>query len=448
MKKVIFLELNEFNADLLEEASQKLGLKNIQKMTSLPRTQTVTDDTYESDFLEPWVQWVSVHTGKPSSVHQIKHLGDVPHLATGQLWEKLSELGVSSGIWGAMNASRNHAKRCRFFLPDPWTASEYAYPSELNHLLMPLRYVSKNYLNRSNLKILKSIAPLLGLFISNRLGKNLIREIFPLVKNLIQFKGSHFVFISFIEYLSTLLFLRYRETFNPDLSVIFINSLAHLQHHHWTNQSNSRLKLGFCYIDRILGEIFAHLRKEDALIVANAFSQKNTNDEKPWILYRQIDQKSFLQAVGVQNFRVEPCMTHDAHIFFQNKANCERAFDLLKNAQILNQQLFIVERYVSDPTKLFYRIAFTDEVPLDTSFEIEGKNYRFFNHFKPIVRRTGKHIPQGTIYSNYEFPQTIKNHEINDTIIDLFKKEAIMTCADPSNLEAAIPESGDQKASQ
>ena len=115
MIKIIFLELIEFNDDLLRKASKDLNLKNIQKMLSLNHSTIITDDTYESDFLEPWVQWVSIHTGKPSSEHQIKHLGDVPHLGTKQIWEDLSDKGISSGIWGAMNASRNGADGCKFF---------------------------------------------------------------------------------------------------------------------------------------------------------------------------------------------------------------------------------------------------------------------------------------------------------------------------------------------
>src|SRR3990167_7265173 len=111
MKKVLLLELNEFNAELLKRAADELNLRNIQKLCALHQTQLSTRDTYESDFLEPWVQWVYIHTGKSSQEHQIKHLGDVPHLETEQIWESLSKKGVSSGIWGAMNANRGQSER-------------------------------------------------------------------------------------------------------------------------------------------------------------------------------------------------------------------------------------------------------------------------------------------------------------------------------------------------
>ncbi len=418
---MLFLELNEFNAQLLEKASVDLQLKSIQKMISMNRTKTQTDGTYESDFLEPWVQWVSIHTGKSSTLHQIKHLGDVPHLEMKQLWEILSEKGVTSGIWGAMNASRNEASGCRFFLPDPWTASEQAYPPELNRLLEPLRYVSKNYLNLAHLG--PKIKALVGLFISQGLGSALLKETPRLLKNVVRFRGAHFVFISFIEYLSTLLFLKYRELYNPDFSLLFLNSLAHLQHHHWNGEdllSNKCLSLGFRYLNMSLEAIHRSLKPGEAFVVTNALSQKNTNEEKPWILYRQIDQKAFLRTVGISCARIESLMTHDAHLFFNNEKDAKSAFQLLSEARIYGQPLFVVEPY-SEVTKLFYRICFTDQVAEDASFMVGGKFYRFFDLFKPIVQRTGKHIPHGTLYSNQQlFPQTIKNHEIYHYLIDLF----------------------------
>ena len=44
---------------------------------------------------------------------------------------------------------------------------------------------------------------------------------------------------------------------------------------------------------------------------------------------------------------------------------------------------------------------------------INEKTFPFFSLFQTIVERTGKHIPDGTIYANCEiFPKDMKNHEI------------------------------------
>ncbi|MDE3056031.1 MAG: hypothetical protein KGI80_05015 [Verrucomicrobiota bacterium] len=414
--KVLFLELNEFHAEVLAKGAEQLGLENLKRLCASFKSTTWTEDTYESDFLEPWVQWVSVHTGITSSGHKVKHLGDVPHLEHPQFWELLSERGVTSGIWGAMNASRGSAKECLFFVPDPWTASEDAYPEELNCLLDPIRYVSKNYLNRSSLLLLKKVKRLLGLLIANGLGKPLLRELLSLPGKIAKYGMQPFVFIALADLLSTHLFLQYRKRYNPDFSLIFLNSLAHLQHHHWHGmdfKGDEPLAYGLRNMDRILGLLFASMREGEIFCAANALSQENTNEDKPWILYRQIDQAQFLKKMKIPFIRVEPHMTHDAHIFFENEEAAKRGKTLLEGARIEGKPLFLVESYADFREKLFYRIAFTDAVPSDVTFQLGGASFRFFDLFKPIVQRTGKHIQEGTVFcSKNHLPPRMKNEEL------------------------------------
>jgi hypothetical protein len=439
-QKTLFLELNEFNASLLQTAAEKLDLPHLKRLCSLAQTSIWTEDTYESDFLEPWVQWVSVHTGVPSSVHKIKHLGDVPRLESKQIWELLSERGITSGVWGAMNASRRNANLCRFFLPDPWTASEDAFPDELNSLLDPVRYLSKNYLNRSSWTLLKKVGKLLKLLFAKGLGPTLLKETIKLPFRLFRYRFKHFVFISLADYLYTCLFLIYRKQENPDFSLLFLNSIAHLQHHHWHGQEltqNEPLTYGFKVLDKILKLLFDSLGENETFVVANALSQKNTNDEKPWILYRQMDQTSFLKTVGIRFERVESHMTHDAHIYFATEQDAQQAKKSLEGARIEGQPLFLVESYSEQPNKLFYRICFTDEVVPDVKFTIHGKDYRFFDSFKPIVQRTGKHIPEGTVFcSRSILPKRLRNHELLSTL--LFGSS-------PKSAERSEKESADQR---
>ncbi len=413
MAKILLLELNEFNLDLLTNESQRLGLQNIQKMLHMHASDTFTDDTYESDFLEPWVQWTSIHTGQPSCEHHIKHLGDVP---PHQLWQKLSEKGVSSGIWLAMNAGRSGATNCRFFLPDPWTASERAFPEELNELLEPVRYISKNYTHRS----FQTILPLLWRLVKYLRAHRLVHTLFSLLPDCIRYKGKPFVFIAFTDYLSTLLFLQYKKQHNPDFSLLFVNTLAHIQHHHWHKESKP-LEHGLRMLDKILGRLFQSLQPDELFLVTNALSQKNTEDEKAWILYRQIDPKEFLDAVGIIVDNVEAHMTHDAHLFFSEPKACLEAKKILDDARICGQKLFLTEAYPDEPKKLFYRVVFTDPVTADTQFSLQGKSFRFLDLFVPIIQRTGKHTPFGKLFSTQKyFPPSMKNHELFHHIMQLF----------------------------
>ena len=95
-KNKIIFELNEFSIDLLN--TYKSTHKNIKKILDWHLIQTKIPDNYESDFLEPWSQWVSIRTGIPCSIHQVKHLGDVELLEQSQAWDKNPEkFGI---VWG------------------------------------------------------------------------------------------------------------------------------------------------------------------------------------------------------------------------------------------------------------------------------------------------------------------------------------------------------------
>lgn len=147
---MLLIELNEFNRELLQNIATRHGLKHLQRVLGRSRASTFTSDEYDTGFLEPWVQWVSVHTGVPSSRHRVKNLGDVPNLVEDQIWERWSKRGLSSVVWGVMNGNRRNAAACRVFVPDPWTFSEDAWPAEYQGLIGLPRCLAKNYLDFSN----------------------------------------------------------------------------------------------------------------------------------------------------------------------------------------------------------------------------------------------------------------------------------------------------------
>lgn len=416
-KPVLILELNEFNVELLTSAIRTYDLPFLSKILKMPRADYKMPDKYDSGFLEPWVQWVSVHSGLPSCLHQIKHLGDVPDLAFEQCWETLSHHGISTGIWGVMNGARRNTKQTTFFLPDPWTFSENAYPNELNNLLDLPRYISKNYQSLSKLALLGKGLKLLKFILTSGAAFNIMKETLALLKHIIRHGKKHFVFISCFDYISTLLFAEYKKKYQPQCSILFLNSLAHLQHHHWNEGPQTvtpEILFGLKYIDKIIGYLLQQF-PQDAIVMHNGLSQMNTNHEKPWVLYRQKNPIMMLKDLGVPITHVEQHMTHDGHLFFASSTDCESAFEKLKKTTIKGQALFHVERNTCDNRKLFLMLNFTDALEdKSVTFTYDGKKFPFFDHFDEIVTRTGRHIPMGTIYSDsIEFKGIVHNYDFN-----------------------------------
>lgn len=424
-KQVVIVELNEFNTDLLTQAVKEHPLPALAKVLALKKSHYKTDDRYNSGYLEPWVQWVSIHSGTPSSKHHIKHLGDVPDLAFEQCWETLSHHGISTGIWGVMNGARNKAKLVNFFLPDPWTFQEQGYPKKLNHLLDLPRYISKNYQNLNPFKLLTKGLGLIHFILTSGVSLKIVRHTFKLFSDLSKLGKKHFVYISYFDYISTLLFCEYKRKYNPQCAIIFLNSLAHLQHHHWKKGPHTvtpEILHGLKAIDNIFAYLFATF-PDNAFVVHNGLSQMNTNHERAWILYRQKDPMRFLKALNVPAIAVEQHMTHDGHVFFAKQDDCQKAYVDLKAATIEGKPLFHVEFNEHDNCKLFYMLKFTDELTNEkVTFRFRGQDYLFFDHFDSIVKRTGRHIPFGTVFSDtIHFPDQIYNHDFNRYLFNYFK---------------------------
>ncbi len=416
-KDVLIVELNEFSTDLIQTAIKQHHLPALAKIWNFPKVTYKSPDRYNSGYLEPWVQWVSIHSGTPSSQHRIKHLGDVPDLTFKQCWEVLSEHDITMGVWGVMNGACQSAKNVSFFVPDPWTFTEAAIPNELNHLLDLPRYVAKNYQSLSKVSLIKKAWSLLTFIAKSGQGKAIFKEVLGLGKTLLKHGKHHYVYISFFDYIQTLLFSEYKKKFTPRVSLLFLNSLAHLQHHHWRDGEENitpEILHGLQQLDRLFGFLFQTF-PNDAIVVHNGLSQMNTNHEKPWVLYRQKDPVAFLKALKLPILRVEQHMTHDGHVFFANQQDRDAAFNALKYATLLEKPLFQVEKNTENHSKLFYQLTFTDQLTdKKVTFVYEGKHYLFFEHFDEIVTRTGRHIPIGTIFSDtLVFADHMNNHEFN-----------------------------------
>ena len=422
-KRMTLIGLNEFSVDLLAQGAKELKLESVGRLLSMQSATTTTDDKVEHRGLDPWVQWVSVHTGVPSSVHGIVHLGDTPSaLAANQLWETLSDAGISSGIWGAMNATREEATHCTFFLPDPWTFSEEAFPSELNDLLALPRYYSKNYLDVSKKQFLGCTLRLVKFVLKSGAMGGLLKQI-PLVLGGVARNGvNNALLFSLFDLFSTDFFLKYKKRYQPQFSMIFLNSIAHLQHHRWGKDKLSKdAVFGLRVIDRVLGMLFATHQPGDSIIVMNALTQRNIVGEKPRICYRQINPARFLSAVNIPFRNVEQLMTNDAHVFFHTEEERNTVARELEAVTICGKPLFQVEKDRTDPNKLFYQVDFWDELEQAERVIVNGVEVDYLDHFEAIVARTGAHVRNGNIYyEGLDLPAQLYNHEVAGKILSYF----------------------------
>lgn len=262
-KDYLIIELNGFNADLLKTATQTHNLPALKKILSFNQTHYKTFDRSNTGYLELWVQWVSIHTGVPSTKHKIKTLNECPPETYPQCWEILSDHHITTGVWGAPNANRRDKADVLFFCPHFQEASQKAYPLSLNPRVQTFQSLAQDHRPLS-------MSQRLSLFISGH-----FKALFP------SFKMSYKRW-TLADSLSTECFIEQKLKFKPRCSFLFLNSLAQLQNHYWTKEPETltpELLYGLKNLDKIFQRLFDTF-PQDEFIVHNGCTHVNTSHEK------------------------------------------------------------------------------------------------------------------------------------------------------------------------
>ncbi len=228
VKQLILLELNEINFDIVQKyvAADPARFPSLKKLLAGAQIRTSCEKQYEK--LEPWIQWVSVHTSKTYAEHGVFRLGDIVTSAIPQIFEQLEQAGYKVGAISAMNAA-NRLKQPAYFIPDPWTqtsADSSWWSQSLSQAVSQV--VNDNAKARVSAK--SALQVVLGLLRFARVAhyqKYLSLAVAsigkPWLKALVLDLLLHDVHW-------TLLNVK-----KPNFSTLFLNSGAHIQHHYFFN---------------------------------------------------------------------------------------------------------------------------------------------------------------------------------------------------------------------
>src|SRR3990167_4865888 len=128
-RRVIQFELNEISKTAIDYLIARHQLPHFSRMHhEWYYAKTISEFHYQH--LEPWIQWITAHTGKSFAEHKIFHLSDVTQLKYPQIWETLSDHHIASCIVASMNAVRGRTQG-GFFFPDPWSKNGITYPKKI-----------------------------------------------------------------------------------------------------------------------------------------------------------------------------------------------------------------------------------------------------------------------------------------------------------------------------
>ena len=129
-RPVILLEFNELCPSLLDQWMGQGLLPNFQRFFQDSQAFITEPDEKSAPYLEPWIQWYSIHTGLPFAEHKVFHLTDGPVAGHDDIWHYLAARRKKVWNCGSMNARRLTAEGS-VFLPDPWCTTERCSPDDL-----------------------------------------------------------------------------------------------------------------------------------------------------------------------------------------------------------------------------------------------------------------------------------------------------------------------------
>jgi len=414
-KKLTIIELNEFNISFLKESSFKYNLQNLKDLFSLDILETFTNDNKEHHNLDPWVQWVSIHVGQESSVHQILELGDIQKKKITQIWDVLCKLKIKSGIFGAMNAKFNKNEYLKFFIPDPWNFSQPVIPRSMNNFLSLSKYYAKNYKKINRIKIIFNFIRLIYFCLINIksfFNYNIIRNIFNIL-NVFKFKSSGLFLIN--DYLSVIIFLKLKKQYQTEFNIIFLNSLAHFQHNYWTMKNEKENKCFFY----ILNEIFGLLKvNNEKTLLTNGFSQVQVK-KGDYIIYRQKDPDNFLKTFDIKYKNIQQNMTNETRINFKSKNDLEIALKIL-NDIFIDGTKFLTINVNETFNEILIKIAIHKKIKANY-IKIKNKKIKLDDLIIGI-ERTGSHSQFGNIITDIQIKdKKIYNHEIFNMVNNFYK---------------------------
>jgi len=418
VQKIIFLELNEVNFNLI--IKYKKYLPNFSYL--LDNFKLIeTNSENELKYVEPWILWPTVHTGLKYAEHNLFNLNDYYKLNNLQIWEILSSKNINCAAISPMNAKDNFDNKS-VYLPDPWSKNLAKGSFLIEFLRSTCSYFVNNNAGKKN--VIKYLNLLICFIVFARL-KNYFIYIKYFLKSLSK-KWYQTIFFDLLLFDFSTKFINKKYEFVS----IFLNGAAHIQHHYLFNSkentnnnknpewyvdvnSDPILDIYLSY-DRNIAEIIKYIKfNNNRLIIATALSQDLVTSEN--FYYRLKDHNIFFKKLNFDNFEIDTLMSRDFKFILESKNEYENYKNNINQIKIENEPIF---RVSVEDNYLFLQLVYKKEINQKTI--INYKNYKLnaYEYFDLVAIKNGMHNQKGyLIDTNNEFTNNFPLKDIMNLII-------------------------------
>jgi len=370
---LLLIELNEVNFDFIRFYASRGELPEFASLLGRHGlSQTMSEACYEH--LEPWIQWVTAHTGLSYSEHGVLRLGDITHTDLEQIWEVLERAGLQVGAISPMNA-KHRLNAPAFFVPDPWTRTKMSARKSLERLYAAIAQAVND--NAQSRITLRSLIGLLAGFVAYAQPRHYCDY-----ARLVAGAGRPWRKAIFLDLLLADVFVKEVKSSKLNFASLFLNAAAHIQHHYMFCAApyagphrNPRWYVSpgtdpIIEIYKVYDQIIGNIRRqfpEARMMVATGLHQEPHEDLT--FYWRLRDHDAFLRSIGVPFASVEPRMSRDFLIHCTNPSEAVRAQHRLEAviAACDGLRLFEVDNRGTD---LFVMLTYPREVPIGFDFTI------------------------------------------------------------------------------
>lgn len=413
---VIILEFNELSPTLMNDFIGRGLLPNFARLRG-ESYNYVTDAGERAPHLEPWIQWVTVHTGLPFSEHGVFDLDDGHKLNTPRLWDLISGGGRRVWVCGSMNAWAGEGVD-GFILPDPWSTRLRPHPEGE---FEPYYDFVSSYVKEYTRDEVPLTAAEKVRFVRFMLARGLRpRTVARIVRQLTDERGGkrRWRRAVILDRLQWDLFSRYWRRHRPAYATFFLNSTAHFQHMYWRNMNPELFQLkpsaeeqaeyadavlfGYRQMDKIVGKCLALAGAEATVILCSALSQQ------PCLAYEQSGGKKFyrveepkrlLTFAGVDvDFTYSPVMSEQFRLYFEDEGAAAEACERLEALRVGERAALSVRR---DGREIFAGCCVFEQLPADSLLRSAhtGRAEPFRDYFYLVEgMKSGMHHPDGIFW--------------------------------------------------
>lgn len=433
-KRLVLIELNEINFDIARKYAKSLRLPNFEKLFASGVRRTSSESSYEQ--LEPWIQWVSAHSGQTAAEHGVFRLGDVVGTKVPQMFELLESKGLRIGAVSPMNAE-NRLANPAYFLPDPWTLT----PSDgsfWSRLLSKAISQAVNDNSESHITWRSALSLIAGLM---RFAQ--FKHYRHYLRLALKARGAPWRKALFLDLFLNDLHVNLLSSKRPDFSTLFLNAGAHIQHHYFLGSSVVELQgrrnpewylapnedpmaeMMETY-DLILGDYLQHPGTN--VIVATGLTQQPY--PRVTFYYRLRNHSDFLNQLGIRHGGVSPRMTRDFLVDFDSPQDALDAARTLAALTASTDGLPLFEEVDNRGQSLFVTLTYPNEIGTDIIVKGGRAPLRLHDHVVFVAIKNGMHAPHGYIscqgeVSAYAPPEGAHVKHIHSTILRFFTEQGL-----------------------